>query len=428
MEVTAHMTANPYLALLRSLCEQATHDRRWGEAEALLGFLIGAGDDDATLLYVLGHIRYAQGRYEESETALRRSAAINPSDATVLNDLAASLFRQARDAEALTYIRQALTLEPHMPEAEETESLWLLRYGRFREGWPKYEARYRTGSGLPLKRNFPQPQWMGEPIHDRTILLYAEQGLGDSIQFARYAPLVAARGARVILDVHPGLGHLFRTMPGVSQLIETGVPPPPFDVHCPLLSLPLAFGTDLDSIPASIPYVTADPTRVFSWRHRLGPRKATRIGIAWSGNPRHREDASRSIPLAMLADLLRDRPDREFHVIQTDIRPDDRAQLARMPHVREHGLLLKDFADTAALVSLLDIVITVDTAVAHLAGAMGWPVWLLLPLVPDWRWLLGRDDSPWYPTMWLFRQRTRGDWAPVLREVAAQLDATLEPA
>jgi len=419
------MTANPYLMLLQGLCERATHDRQWDEAEALLGFLVGAGGNDATLLYVLGYVRYMQGRYEESEVALRCSLAIDPSSATVQNDLAASLFRQGRDAEALTYIRQALTLEPGMPEAEETESLWLLRYGRFREGWPKYEARYRTGTGRALRRSLPQPQWMGEPIHGRTILLHAEQGLGDSIQFARYAPLVAARGARVILEVHPGLGHLFRTLPGVSQLIESGVPPPPFDLHCPLLSLPLAFGTDLDSIPASIPYVTADPARVFPWRQRLGPRKALRIGVAWSGNPLHREDASRSIPLAMLTDLLRDRPDREFHVVQTAIRPADRATLARMPHLREHGLLLKDFADTAALISMLDMVITVDTAVAHLAGAMGWPVWLLLPLVPDWRWMLGRDDSPWYPTMWLFRQKSRGDWGAVLADVAAQLDATL---
>lgn len=419
------MIPNPYLQVLAEACDAAITDGRHAEAAILLGFIIGSGGDDGQNLYLLGHAHYEMGEYAKAEAALRLSVTVDPTRSEAFNDLGAALFRQHRDAEALGFIRQALKLDPHMAEAEESDSIWLLRYGRFRDGWRKYEARYRTSEGLPLHRNFPQPQWRGEPIHDRTILLHAEQGLGDAIQFARYAPLVAERGANVVLEVHPGLATLLRTLPGVSHLIERGVPLPPFDVHCPLVSLPLAFGTELDSIPASIPYVTADAERVFAWRNRLGPRRVMRIGIAWSGNPRHREDSRRSIPLARLADLLRDRPDREFHVLQNEMRESDRAALAAMPHLRDHGALLRDFADTAALVSLMDVVITVDTAVAHLAGAMGWPVWVMLPSVPDWRWMLQRDDSPWYPSMWLFRQTRRDDWDPVLMEVARQLDDML---
>jgi tetratricopeptide (TPR) repeat protein len=420
----ARMIADPYAATLRRICDEMITTRRFDEAERLLHLLVGR-DDDALTLYHLGHVLYEQGRFAEAEAALRRSVGIEGRRSEAFNDLGAALFRQHRDAEALMFIRQALRLDPGMAEAEESDSIWLLRYGRFREGWAKYEARYRTGEGRPLRRDFRQPQWRGEPIHDRTILLYAEQGFGDAIQFARYAPLVAARGARVILEVHAGLGVALQGLPGVSRLIENGVALPPFDLHCPLLSLPLAFGTDLDSIPASIPYITAAPDRVFAWRNRLGPRRVPRIGVAWSGNPQHREDKQRSIPLAQLAELFRDQPDREFHVLQNDVRESDRPALAALPHLRDHSRTLRDFADTAALVSLMDVVISVDTALVHLAGAMGWPVWVMLAAVPDWRWMLGRDDSPWYPSMWLFRQQRRGDWTPVLHDVARQLEDML---
>ncbi len=419
------MIPNPYFAALAQVCDAAFAAERFREAQTLLRLLIGTGGNDGVNFYLLGHTHYALGEYEQAESALRLSIGIDPTRSESFNDLAAALFRQNRDAEALMFIRQALKLNPHMAEAEESDSIWLLRYGRFREGWRKYEARNRTAEGLPLQRNFPQPQWHGEPIHDRTILLHAEQGFGDAIQFARYAPLVAARGAKVILEVHAGLATALRTLPGVSQLIERGVPLPPFDVHCPLVSLPLAFGTDMDSIPASVPYIVPEPERVFQWRTRLGPRRVMRIGIAWSGNPGHREDARRSIPLARLTDLLADRPDREFHVVQNEVRESDKATLAALPHVRDYSRDLRSFADAAALVSLMDVVITVDTAIAHLAGAMGWPVWVLLPTVPDWRWMLERDDSPWYPSMWLFRQKRRDEWDPVLMEVARQLDDML---
>jgi hypothetical protein len=414
---------NEYAATLRAVANELIMARRYDEAVAILHLLIGSGGDDGLNLYHLGHVRYVMGDYLAAETALRASTLIEPGRASALNDLAASLFRQQRDAEALGYIRQALAVEPGMAEAVATDAIWLLRHGRFREGWRRYEARRHSQQAIGMTREFPQPQWMGEPIHDRTILLHAEQGFGDTIQFARYAPLVAARGAKVILEVPPGLGRVLRDLPGLTQLTEFGLPLPAFDLYCPLVSLPLAFQTDLDSIPASIPYITADPARVFEWRGRLGPRRGARIGIAWSGNPGHREDRYRSIPLARLASLFADRPDREFHVLQRDLRDADRATLAGMPHLRDHSAALLDFADTAALIALMDLVITVDTSVAHLAGAMGWPVWLMLASVGDWRWLVERDDSPWYPSMWLFRQSRRGDWAEVFDRVGTQLDA-----
>jgi tetratricopeptide (TPR) repeat protein len=360
------------------------------------------------------------GEFAAAEAALRQSLAMDPRRPQAMNDLAAVLFALGRDAEALTYIRQALELDPDMPEAEESESIWLLRYGRFRDGWRRYEARLRAAHNKPHTRDFEQPQWTGGPLDGRTILLHAEQGYGDAIQFARYAPLVAARGARVVMAMYDGLMPLFRNMPGVLAVGENERLPP-FDLHCPLVSLPYAFDTDLDSIPAAVPYVAPDAEHVWRWRARLGARTGPRVGVAWSGNPAHRDDLKRSIPLAMFRRIVEANPGVEFHVLQTEIRESDRPALARLPNLRDHSGLLADFAETAALVSLMDTIVSVDTSLVHLAGAMGWPVWALLASVADWRWMVERDDGPWYPTAWLFRQRRRGEWDPVLADVAARL-------
>lgn len=210
-------------------------------------------------------------------------------------------------------------------------------------------------------------------------------------------------------------------MPGINQILDANGPLPPFDLHCSLMSLPLAFRTDLDSIPATLPYLTVPDDRLARWRNRLGPRRGLRVGIAWSGNPQHRDDARRSIAFETFSTILTDRPGLEFHVVQTQLRQADRAALALWPHVRNHADLLADFADTGALVSLMDVVISVDTAVVHLAGALDRPTWLLLAHLADWRWMLERDDSPWYPSLWLLRQPQRGDWTSVLSTVAETL-------
>ncbi|MGE4048208.1 MAG: tetratricopeptide repeat protein [Acetobacteraceae bacterium] len=414
-----------YASLLATAAIESARAGAYAQAEALAKLALATEPANPELHYLLGHAQYRLSRYQDAEHALRRSILIDPNHARANNDLAAALFALGRDEDAIRHIRAALRLDPTLPEAEETEAIWLLRQGRFREAWPKYEARYRTEKGQGLRRDFACPQWQGEPIAGRTILLHAEQGFGDAIQFARYVPLVAQRGARVILEVHRGLGRLMAGLTGAQLVLERGQTLPHADLHCPLLSLPLIFGTDLDSIPASVPYLAAQDALVFKWRAHLGPRRGLRIGIVWSGNPAHRDDRRRTIPLGRFARLLAPRDGCEFHVLQAAVRQDDKPVLASLPHVRDHSLLMPDFADTAALVSLMDVVISVDTSVAHLAGALGWPVWLLLPAMPDWRWMLGRDDSPWYPTFWLFRQRSPGDWDDVLGRVAQQLNTML---
>jgi hypothetical protein len=418
---------NDFAVLMGQLGLELVMAGRYAEAEGLIKLALGASGDESYILYLLGHTQYHLQRYEEAVTALSLSVAINPDQASALNDLAAALFALGREAEAVPAIAQALAVRPDLAEAQETWSIELLRAGRLREGWPHYEARFASALGVGRRRDFAQPQWRGEAsIAGRTILLHAEQGAGDTFQFVRYAPLVAAMGATVLLEVYPGLREVMGGLEGVTTVLERGEPLPAFDLHCPLLSLPLAFGTDLDSIPAEVPYLAAPADRVGLWRARLGPRAGKRVGVVFSGNPVHPDDQRRSIPLVQFARLLSPAADREFHILQNDIRPGDRFALELLPHVRDHTGAIGDFADTAALVSLMDVVVTVDTSVAHLAGALGWPVWVLLPFKPDWRWMMERDDSPWYPTMWLFRQPRVGDWESVLEDAARRLDEMLD--
>jgi hypothetical protein len=269
-------------------------------------------------------------------------------------------------------------------------------------------------------REFAQPQWRGEDLQDRIILLHAEQGFGDTIQFILYLPMVIARGAEVVLEIPDDLRLLIPPTGDVIALVRRGEPLPPFDLHCPLLSLPLAFATTLATIPAPVPYLHAPAARIKSWRARLAGLPAPRVGLVWSGKPTHRNDHNRSLALGQMAPLLR-RPDVSFVSLQKEYRDTDRAELAQSPLTRLNDALV-DFADTAAAIAALDLVIAVDTAVAHLAGAMAKPLWLLLPAIGDWRWLEGRSDSPWYPSARLFWQPRIGDWQSALADVARELD------
>jgi Tetratricopeptide repeat len=380
---------------------------------------------DAYAFYLYGNALYREGRLEEAASALRRSVYLAPDRPEAFNDLAATLFALGRESEAVPFIRRALTLAPDLPEAAETDSIWLLRYGRFREGWRKYEARLRTTANKEQTRVFPQPQWMGEPLNGRTILLHTEQGLGDMLQFVRYVPLVAQRGGRVILEVYHRTMPLLHHLPGVSQFIIRGNTVPPFDTHSSIMSLPLAFRTDLDSIPANIPYLTVPEDRIQVWRHRLGVRKNLRVGIVWSGNPAHRDDKRRSIPLEQFVRITRNDRRISFHVLQAEVRESDKEVLDAHPYIQNHAPQQVDFGETAALMTQLDLVIGIDTSVMHLCGALGVPGWVLLMNVADWRWLLARDDSPWYPSLELFRQPRHGDWDSVLDIVTARLDELL---
>jgi hypothetical protein len=305
-----------------------------------------------------------------------------------------------------------------------------LRLGQFTQGWGDYESRWQQRSWAPQRRDFSAPLWLGQqPLVGRTVLLHAEQGFGDTLQFVRYAKRVADLGATVLLEAQAPLKPLLSGGEGIAQIFARGEPLPRFDLHCPLMSLPLAFGTALDTITADIPYVRAPADRLAHWRARLGAPRSLRVGIVWAGSAVHKNNHNRSIALDRFGSLL-SVPDIEFVSLQNELGAQDAAALGRQANVISLGGELRDFADTAAIVSLLDLVISADTAMVHVAGALGRPVWVLLPFTPDFRWLLGREDSPWYPTARLFRQPRFGDWASVLarvREALGQLARSAPP-
>jgi hypothetical protein len=295
-----------------------------------------------------------------------------------------------------------------------------LRLGDFATGWREYEWRWEEKPWKGAKPRFARPEWLGaEPLAGKTLLLYNEQGLGDTLQFCRYAKRAAESGANVVLVVQPQLRSLLAGLEGTTRVLERRSELPAFDCHCPLPSAPLAFKTGLDTIPADIPYIRSDPALVGAWRERLGAKTRPRVGVAWSGNPGHLNDRNRSVALAQMLPLASE--EGEWVSLQKDTRAADARVLASRSDIRHFGEALGDFADTAALVEHMDVVVTVDTSVAHLAGAMGKPTWILLPFNPDWRWLLDREDSPWYPTARLFRQPAIGDWASVIARVRDEL-------
>ena len=364
----------------------------------------------------LGSAELALGRADRALGSLRTAVRLAPENAEFCNNLGGALLALDRPAEAAGWFREAVKHDPAACQARFGLAVALLAQGDFRAGWEAYESRWADPAFTADEHAFDRPGWSGEaPVAGRTMLLHAEQGHGDTLQFVRYAPLLRARGARVVLQVQAPLVALLGGLG--DAVIAAGEEPPEFDLHCPLLSLPRAFGTGVESIPADIPYVRAPEGHVAAWAARLGERRRRRIGIAVAGDPAHPEDAWRSIParrfLAAFAGV-----DAELHVLQKDIRPGDAAALAGLC---VHDAAIADFRDSAALVALMDLVVTVDTALAHLAGAMGAPVWVLLPFGADFRWMRGRADSPWYPTARLFRQQRYRDWRAPLAAVNAAL-------
>ena len=373
----------------------------------------------------LGLILTALNRHDEAIASCRKALSINPDLAEAHCNLGCALNDLGHQKEAIASYEQARALDPELAEAHWNLALALLATGDFARGWQEHEWRWRANVIGP-EQNFRQPLWLGvEDLTGKTILLHNEQGLGDALQFVRYAPQVRQRGARVVLRVQRPLLSLMAGLAGVDLVIAEGDALPEFDFHCPLLSLPLAFGTHLQNIPAGIPYLHPAADRLAKWQSILGERTAPRIGLAWSGNPAHKNDRNRSIALKQLLPLL-SVPGVRFVSLQRDLREDDAAVLGNLPALVSIGAQLDDFADTAAAISLLDLVITVDTAVAHLAGALGKPVWVLLPFAPDWRWLLKREDSPWYPTARLFRQQQINDWDEAVSAVAIAMQMLIQ--
>jgi tetratricopeptide (TPR) repeat protein len=428
---------------------------RWEEALAHFNMCLALQPDRAPFLNLRAIAHRGLRNYDGYLSDSLRAHALDPTDAESCNNVGEALLWLGREEDAIAWFDKALALLPDNPiiltnkaeamsqlrrldeaaaiyshvriiapghvKAEWNLALLKLLTGDFAAGWAGRQARWKIPSFSARYPKFQQPMWRGEEAAGKTILVHVDEGLGDTIQFARYVPMIAARGARVILVVADALQPLLSGLAGVAQCLPLSANElPDFDLHCPFSSLPMIFGTTLDCIPAAASYLPEPAAeRVQAWEKRLGPRGKVRIGLVWSGSSSHANDQRRSNPFKTLARVLD--VDATFVSLQKDLRPGDKAALAERGEIIDLTEQLTDFAEAAALVSCLDLVVTADTSVAHLAGAMGRPAWIMLPYVPDYRWLLDRDDSPWYPAVRLFRQDATRDYAKVVDHIRAEL-------
>jgi tetratricopeptide (TPR) repeat protein len=437
-----------YTDALNNLANCLTELRRPGEAAVFLEQAVRLRPDFAEAWGNLGLARADLGRFHAAVAAYREALRLNPRYAEAQANLACAYHLMGRVGEAEAAFRLALWLNSDSASARWNRSLLLLQAGQFEEGWREYEWRWKRPRApvyTGVARRFRQPQWDGSPLEGRTILLTMEQGLGDMIQFIRYAGPLKERGGRVVVECPHFLARLFATCPGVDQVVAEGGALPDFDTHVPVLSLPGLCGTRLETVPATVPYLAPDPDRAAEWRRKLETVPEFKVGIVWQGNPHHKWDRWRSVPLAAFESLARVPGVRLFSLQHgrgaeqltglesllqlaeagTPTPPAGADVPAAAPRCRFPVTALaaasNDFAETAAAAVNMDLIVTVDTATAHLAGALGVPVWVLVHRMADWRWLFGREESPWYPTMRLFRQRRLGRWGPVIRRVAREL-------
>jgi tetratricopeptide (TPR) repeat protein len=367
----------------------------------------------------LGFCLQEKGHYDEALAYFERAIGLNPNFAEAYYNLALYYHDRNLPDEAVGYYRKAIEHKPDFVNAHWNMACALLLAGNFDQGWREYEWRWKLKDHRG--HTFPRPQWEGSDISGCTVLLHAEQGFGDAIQFIRYAPLVAERGARVVVQCPKELVSLLGKVEGVEQVAADGGQLPDFDLQCPLLSLPRVFGTTLENIPVEIPYITADPLLTRKWGDRLhcdGP--GFKVGLVWAGRTKAKRERGRSCSLDLFSAL-----ERFDEVTFYSLQKGKGAEQVKTPPNNmkfiEYTEEIHDFSDTAAFIENLDLVISIDTAVSHLAGALDKPVWTLLPFVPDWRWMLNRDDSPWYPTMRLFRQPSPANWEAVIRDIAREL-------
>ena len=413
---------------------------------------IAVKSDCIEVFYNRGHALLSLGRNEDALESYNQALFIKPDYVEALNNRSVALFNLGRNKEAVESYNQALAIKPDYPEAlynrgmiladlknhkevlesyhqallikpdyaeaHWNEGLCRLLLGDFELGWQKYEWRWKNEFFVPELRNFKKPLWLGkENIEGKTILLHSEQGLGDTIQFCRYVKKVQALGAKVILEVQAPLKTLLQNLEGVSIILSRGESLPNFDYHCPLLSLPLVFKTNINNIEG-VKYLKYDSVKLEAWKSKLNPTQKLKVGIVWNGNPAHQNDFNRSIPLEKLKVLTN--PEAQFYCLQKELKTTEVPFLEQM-NITFFGNELTDFSDTAALITLMDIIITVDTSVAHLAGALGKKVWILLPFNSDWRWLLDRNDTPWYESAKLFRQNAPQDWSSVITVINKEL-------
>jgi FKBP-type peptidyl-prolyl cis-trans isomerase 2 len=382
---------------------------------------IGFKQDFTDAHHNLGVAFKEKGRFDDALLCFQRVLQLQPDHAGAYYNTGNVLVAKGQFDNALRYYQKAVEIEPGNSDAHWNMALLNLLAGNFEEGWKGYEWRWKL-KDVVAERQFSQPLWDGADINGRTILLYAEQGFGDTLQFIRYAPLLAKRGAKVAVECPKEMTALIGRIQGIEQVIPYGEPLPECDVRYPLLSLPLIFNTTLQNIPAEIPYISADPSLVRTWGARIASNDGKfKIGLVWSGDPGFKNDSSRSCNLDIFSPLA-----HTNHITFYSLQKGEAATQANHPPINmnlvDYTKEISDFADTAAFIQNLDLIISIDTAVAHLAGALGKPVWTLLPFVPDWRWMLKREDSPWYPTMRLFRQDTPADWVPVVARIKESLD------
>lgn len=412
---------------------------KFDEAESILRRAIELKPDLPEPRVNLGALLVTVGRFKEAEAVLRAVNELKPGLPEALTNLGSTLMLQSRPDEAVAYCREALTFDPDMADAHTALGETLIALGQYREGWREFEWRWKLRDWSMKPRTYPQLQWQGEPLEGRTILLYGEQGLGDVLQFSRFIEVVASMGGRVIAEVYPALRRLIATIPGVADVIVPGEQPPSFDLHLPLLSVPRVLGTTLETVPAQVPYLHPDAASVAKWSARLSHYSGPKVGLVWSGDPRphdvraHELDRRRSVALTRMVPLL-ETPGITFFSLQKGT---PAAQLADIPdRLRPIDFMgeVSDFADTAALVANLDVVVTVCTSMVHLTGAIGKPVWVLSrfdahSLYAVWRSMSDRESTPWYPTARLFRQSNPATWEDVVARIAAALSnyATSRP-
>ena len=437
------------------------HAGKLVDAEGLYKTLLDYFPQQVEILTILGIVLLQQGRSEAGFQQLKKSLSLNPNQPAALYNMAVELQRLTRLDDALNCYNQALklnsqdinalinrgntlkdlkqykaaiasfesalALQPNNPSAHWNKALTHILLGEYEQGWKEYEWGWQCGERGQL-RQYSQPKWLGdEPIAGKTILIHPEQGFGDLIQFSRYVPMLEKLGAKVILETPASLVELMTTLSPTVTVIKQGQPLPAFDVVCPVMSLPFALKTTLQTIPTNIPYLNVSDTKKQHWQTRLGYKTKPRIGIVWSGSMTNNIDnnlcARRNIPLMQLKPLF-ELP-FEFHVLQKDIRPEDQPILESLSQLHCHQNHLNDFADTAAIIHEMDLVISVCTSVAHLSGALGHKTWILLPYSADYRWMLNEKDSPWYPNIELIRSEKIGDWADVIHKTAKKLELIL---
>jgi tetratricopeptide (TPR) repeat protein len=377
---------------------------------------LAAAPNHPLAFYNRGNALRLMGREPEAIVAYERALSAAPEHVNAWLNRGHALAALNRHRDAVTSYDRTLALQPDHADAHFNAAMSLLTVGDYARGSQEYEWRWKR-TGMAARKEFRRPPWLGEtPLAGKTIMLHAEQGLGDTVQFARYVPQIARMGARVVLEVPPELKTLLSGLDGVAAIVARGEKLPPYDLHCPLGSLPLACRSDASNIPATIPYLSAPEAHLAKWRARLERLPSPRVALAWSGRAAHPNDRNRSVSLAGLKPLL-SAPGVSFISVQRELRAEDAEALSHEPGITHVGAGLDDFADTAAVLTLCDLLVCVDTSVAHVAGALGRPVALLVPYQPDWRWMLDRDASPWYPNIRLFRQTAPRDWDGVIARV-----------